>query len=65
MPNRVFIDQRKVVVETQTRIGDWEVDTIRSNIDFKKAEYAMERLNNRPRKKLGFKTPFEVFFKRK
>jgi len=25
----------------------------------------MERLNNRPRKKIGLKTPFEVFFKRK
>jgi len=24
---------------------------------------AMYRLNHRPRKKLGFKTPYEVFFK--
>lgn len=168
MPNRVFIDQRPVVVEAQTRIGDWEADTIigkdhkgallsvverkslftvikpienltsphvgktlvegmglykdrihtltldngrefagheqiandldanvyfahpyaswerginentnglirqyfpktssLANIDPKKTEYVMERINNRPRKKLGFKTPFEVFFKRK
>jgi len=32
-------------------------------IDDKSIEYAMERLNNRPRKTLGFATPNEVFFK--
>jgi len=26
------------------------------------AEQAMERLNHRPRKTLGFRTPYEVFF---
>ena len=26
-------------------------------------EFVMSRLNNRPRKCLGFKTPFEVFYK--
>ena len=25
-------------------------------------EHAMERLNHRPRKTLGFRTPYEVFF---
>jgi len=32
-------------------------------IDKKGIEYAMNRLNNRPRKSLGFETPIEVFFK--
>ena len=32
-------------------------------IDDKSIQYAMERLNNRPRKTLGFATPNEVFFK--
>ena len=32
-------------------------------IDKKGIEYAMERLNNRPRKSIGFATPIEVFFK--
>lgn len=36
-----------------------------SNLKLIEINNAMERLNNRPRKKLGFKTPFEVFFKRK
>jgi len=26
-------------------------------------EHAMNRLNHRPRKTLGFRTPYEVFFK--
>lgn len=168
VPNRVFIDHRPAVVEAQTRIGDWEADTIigkghkgallsvverkslftviklienltsfhvgqkfvegmkfykdrlhtltldngrefagheqianeldaniffahpyaswerginentnglirqyfpktcsLSNLTSDNMKHVMERLNNRPRKKLGFKTPFEVFFKRK
>lgn len=28
MPNRVSIEERPVIVEERTRIGDWEVDTI-------------------------------------
>jgi len=32
-------------------------------IDDKSIDHAMERLNNRPRKTLGFATPKEVFFK--
>ncbi len=32
-------------------------------IDKKGIEYAMDRLNNRPRKSIGFATPIEVFFK--
>jgi len=32
-------------------------------IDDKSIDYAMERLNNRPRKTLGFATPNEVFYK--
>ena len=32
------------------------------NIDFKDILEATERLNNRPRKKLGFKTPKQVFY---
>ena len=34
-----------------------------SNVSRKEVDHVMERLNHRPRKKLGFKTPFEVFFK--
>ena len=36
-----------------------------SSLNLTEINNALERLNNRPRKKLGFKTPFEVFFKRK
>ena len=32
-------------------------------IDKKGIQYAMDRLNNRPRKSIGFATPIEVFFK--
>ena len=32
-------------------------------IDDKSIDHAMERLNNRPRKTLGFATPNEVFYK--
>jgi len=32
-------------------------------IDDKSIDHAMKRLNNRPRKTLGFATPNEVFFK--
>jgi len=28
-------------------------------------DHAMQRLNHRPRKRLGFKTPYEVFFRTK
>ena len=28
IPNRVSIDQRPAIVESRTRIGDWEIDTI-------------------------------------
>lgn len=36
-----------------------------SKIADEEIERAMERLNNRPRKTLGFKTPNQVFFKQK
>jgi transposase, IS30 family len=32
-------------------------------IDDKSIQYAMDRLNNRPRKTMGYATPNEVFFK--
>jgi IS30 family transposase len=35
-----------------------------SKITDRQIEKAVERLNNRPRKTLGYKTPNEVFFKR-
>ncbi len=31
----------------------------------KELEYIMDQLNHRPRKSLGFKTPYELFFKKK
>ena len=35
-----------------------------SNIKRADEEFVMDRLNNRPRKRLGFRTPNEVFFGR-
>ena len=35
------------------------------NVSKKELETIMDRLNHRPRKTLGFKTPFELFFKKK
>ncbi len=35
-----------------------------SKITDRQVEKVVERLNNRPRKTLGYKTPNEVFFKR-
>lgn len=35
------------------------------NLTEKEATFVMDRLNHRPRKVLGYKTPFEVFFKTK
>ena len=34
-----------------------------TTITQKETDHAMNRLNNRPRKRLGFKTPNQVFFK--
>ena len=36
-----------------------------SEVTREEADYVMKRLNFRPRKKLAFKTPYEVFFKTK
>ena len=33
-----------------------------TSVTREKIEQAMERLNHRPRKTLGFRTPYEVFF---
>ena len=35
------------------------------NVIEKELENIMEQLNHRPRKSLGFKTPYELFFKKK
>lgn len=35
------------------------------NVTQKELEHIMHRLNHRPRKSLGFKTPYELFFKKK
>jgi IS30 family transposase len=35
------------------------------NLTEEQIEYIMDRLNNRPRKSLGFLTPNEVFYERK
>ena len=35
------------------------------NVTQKELEYIMHRLNHRPRKSLGYKTPYELFFKKK
>ncbi len=40
-------------------------DRILTDINKKEIKEALERLNNRPRKRLGYKTPYEVLFKKK
>ena len=36
-----------------------------NNVTQKELDYIMDQLNHRPRKTLGFKTPYEIFFKKK
>ena len=36
-----------------------------NNVTQKELNYIMDQLNHRPRKTLGFKTPYELFFKKK
>ena len=36
-----------------------------NNVTQKELDYIMDQLNHRPRKTLGFRTPYEVFFKKK
>ena len=36
-----------------------------NNVTQKELDYIMDQLNHRPRKNLGFKTPYELFFKKK
>ena len=36
-----------------------------TNVTQKELNYIMDQLNHRPRKTLGFRTPYEVFFKKK
>ena len=36
-----------------------------NNVTQKQLNYIMDQLNHRPRKTLGFKTPYELFFKKK
>ena len=35
-----------------------------NNVTQKELDYIMDQLNHRPRKTLGFKTPYELFFKK-
>jgi IS30 family transposase len=35
------------------------------NITYDEVKIAIDKLNSRPRKCLGFKTPYQVFFERK
>jgi transposase, IS30 family len=35
-----------------------------NNVTQKELNYIMDQLNHRPRKILGFKTPYELFFKK-
>ena len=49
---------------------DWSPEQISGRLKVEEGirishEHAMERLNHRPRKTLGFQTPFEVFFSTK
>jgi transposase, IS30 family len=36
-----------------------------NNLTQKELDYNMDQLNHRPRKTLGYKTPYELFFKKK
>jgi len=58
-----------VKVELLIRL-DWSPEQISGRLKLEEGirishEHAMERLNHRPRKTLGFQTPFEVFFSTK
>ena len=61
IPKQVSIDERPAVVDTRQRYGDWEGDTVTN----KKIKHAMDKLNYRPKKTLGYRTPYEVFFNTK
>ena len=64
IPNRVDITERPQIVEQKARIGDWEGDTVISavskDVTDDEIQAIEDRLNNRPRKILGYKTPMEV-----
>ena len=61
IPKQVSIDERPAVVDTRQRYGDWEGDTVTN----KEIKHAMDKLNYRPKKTLGYRTPYEVFFNTK
>ena len=54
IPNQCMIDTKPQVVEERTRFGDYKMDTDTQ------IEKVREKLNNRPRKHLGWRTPNEV-----
>ena len=54
IPNQRMIDTEPPVVEERTRFGDYEMDTDTQ------IEKVREKLNNRPRKHLGWRNPNEV-----
>jgi IS30 family transposase len=70
IPNRVDIDQRTSIFDDKVRFGDLEIDTIigknpkgtdLSDVTEKKIKWIENKLNNRPRKKIGYLTPNKKF----
>ena len=58
---RIPIDERPGIVEERSRTVDWEADTVIGKPGDTVLVTLMDRLNNRPRKCLGFKTPNQLF----
>jgi IS30 family transposase len=61
------IDERPAVIDERTRLGDWEGDTVVGKghkgylVTCDQLRSHVRQLNHRPRKCLGFQSPFEVF----
>ncbi|WP_280566702.1 IS30 family transposase [Chromohalobacter sp. 296-RDG] len=67
IPNRVGIEHRCAEVDDRLTIGHWEGDTVLKGhkqsrlVTLVELRRTVNKLNDRPRKQLGYRTPAQVF----